>query len=268
MRLGRLLLVVATLVAILVFPLVMKDALTALKLPSAYAAPNPVDPTGRVFQNGNFDSGDNDNNNDGSANDDNNDESDNEGEDNENEDVCYDTLNENAEEVDCDFDDNGNYDDYVPPAYSPPASAPAPASSGTSKCFSAQESGNVELMLSGGSVIVRVVPGVGFPSSTELRLSAVDPATVPAPPAGATVLDSLVWNLEARTGCGGSAVTQLPGAVNLGVPYTVSADKSKLQIVRLDGSSWVNVDTVPDPSTSYISATIQQSGTYAVIQRP
>src|SRR5688572_4385155 len=107
MRVGRLILVVSTLVTILVFPLLLKDAVQALRLPSAYAAPSFFDPAGRVYQNGNSDDDD-----DGSGGD-NDDESDNEGEDNDDDDVeCFLNLNDN-EPVPCDFEDNDN--DFVPP---------------------------------------------------------------------------------------------------------------------------------------------------------
>src|SRR6187431_2372532 len=123
MRVGRLILVVSTLVTILVFPLLLRDAIRALRLPSAYAAPSFFDPAGRVYQNGNSD---NDNNNDGSCCD-NNDESDNEGEENDNDVVeCFINLNDN-EPVPCDFQENDN--DFVPPPVeeAPPAPAPAAA---------------------------------------------------------------------------------------------------------------------------------------------
>jgi hypothetical protein len=85
------------------------------------------------------------------------------------------------------------------------------------------------------------------------------------------VLDSLVWSINAQSPCDGPSVGQLPGAVNLGIPYSVSANKSKLQIVHLTASNtWEEVTTVPDPDPNkpYISATIQNTGTYAVIQKP
>ena len=57
----------------------------------------------------------------------------------------------------------------------------------------------------------------------------------------------------------------------MGITYNVvnAVDKSRLQIVRLQGGSWVNVDRVPDPvpGNPYVSATINTAGTYALIQR-
>ena len=269
MRVGRLILVVATLVTILAFPLLFRDALQALRLPSAYAAPSFFDPGGRVYQNGNFvaaEDDDNDNNNDGSCCD-NNDESDNEGEDNDNDAVeCYRNLNSN-EEVPCDFEDNDNAV-AAPPAAPAPAGGPAPAGAAT-RCYAAGESGAVVLDAPLYDVTVTVVPGVGFPSSTRLALRALDRAAVPAPPTG-TFLDAAVWQLDAHAGCDGAGIVMLPAPVNLAIRYDVAADKSKLQIVRLTGSQWVTVDTVPDPSPAnpYISSTIQAAGTYAVVQRP
>ena len=140
MRVGRLILVVSTLVTILVFPLLLRDAVQALRLPSAYAAPSFFDPAGRVYQNGN-----NDDDEDGS--DDNNDESDNEGEDNDNDAVeCFVNLNDN-EPFPCDFQENDN--DYVPPAEpydpGPPAYDPGHQQPGTGfqpasvQCFSGRD---------------------------------------------------------------------------------------------------------------------------------
>jgi len=282
MRVGRLILVVATLVTILVFPLLIKDAIQALRLPSAYAAPNVFDSSGRVYQNGNNnDNGNNNNNgnnndnrggnNDDDDNDnrngnnDNDDESDNEGEDNGNDNVeCFANLNSN-EEVPCDFQNNDNGSAPAPA----PAAAPAPSGgtgSSVDRCFSAGETGGLFLDAPDFDVTVTVVNPLG--SDTRLSLGTVDPASVPAVPAGSTLLDSAVWHLDARVGCGGGSVGMLPAAVNNGFFYSVSANKAKLQIVRLENGAWVEVTTVPDPSKQYISATIQNAGTYAVIQKP
>lgn len=283
MRIGRLVLVVATLVAILVFPLVLKDAVQALKLPSAYAAQNMADAGGRLYQNGNNngnnnDNGsgnndsndDNDNNNDGSGDGDDNESSDNEGESEDNDNaVCYESLNSN-EEVPCDFDDNGN-DNYYAPAPAPAPAAPAaPAPQANNRCFAAGETGNVTLNLSGGAVAVRVV-GPGLPQAAWIELANVnDLASVPAPPAGATLLDTMVWRINSGAGCNSGAAGQITGDVNLGITYNVSANKSRLQIVMLQNGQWMEVPTSPDPDPNnpYISATIRNTGTYAVIQKP
>lgn len=278
MRIGRLVLVVATLVTILVFPLMLRGAAGSLTLPSAYAASTPADAGGRVYQNGNNnDNGNNDDDDD--DDDDDNENNNNESEDNENESgdndnvVCYENLNDN-DEVPCDFDDNDNWDNdnyYSPPSYTPPAAAPAPAPSASpmSRCFAPGESGHVSLMLNGGSVVVRVVPP-GMPQGTWIRLSDVEPSTIPAPPGGAVLLGSMVWRMDSGAGCEGAADGQVVGDVNLGIPYNISADKSKLQIVYLQNGQWVEVNTVPDPSPTnpYISSTIRNTGVYAVIQKP
>jgi hypothetical protein len=275
MRVGRLILVVSTLVTILLFPLLLKDAVQALRLPSAYAAPSIFDTGGRVYQNGNNDPNNDDDDDD--QNNENDDESDNEGEEDDGNDnvECYLNLNDN-EPVPCDFEDNDNDGVYYPPendngSYTPPPpSSSGGGSSGasTSRCFGSGETGNVFLDAPDYDVTITVVNPLG--SDARLDLRALDPTTVPAVPAGATLLDSAVWQLDARSGCDGAGITNLPAAVNNGFAYTVSANKSKLQIVRLENGVWVEVPTVadPDPAKSYISATIQNAGTYAVIQKP
>ena len=100
------------------------------------------------------------------------------------------------------------------------------------------------------------------------------PAISIPPPAisGGTLVDSVYFQLDAQSSCDGAAIGQLPNWVNMGIVYNVTGavDKSKLQIVRLEGGSWVNVDTVPDPvaGNPYVSTTINMAGTYALIQKP
>jgi hypothetical protein len=270
MRVGRLILVVSTLVTILLFPLLLRDAIQALRLPSAYAAPSFFDPAGRVYQNGN-----NDDDGDDDDDTDNNDETDNDGEDNDADDVeCFLNLNDN-EPVPCDFQENDN--DYVPPpvddvpAAPEPAAAPAPGFQAASRqCFAAGATGDLTLILEGGSVTIRVV-NAGFPQETWVSLDDIEDLTgIPGPPAGSTMLDRMIWRVDAGSGCDGPAFGQLPAAVNLGIPYNVPADKSKLQIVILEDGVWQEVPTSPDPNPGnpYISATIQETGVYAVIQKP
>jgi hypothetical protein len=279
MRIGRLVLVVATLVTILLFPLLARDALKSFQSPNAYASAGPIDAAGRVYQNGNNndnggnngdDDDDDDNDNEG------NDESDNEGEDNGNETECFSSLNDNADEVPCDFDDNGNFDGANDNVHTPPAPAPAPATGtgaipSSRRCFGVGESGTVHLVLEGGSVNVQVVSAGTFSQQTWIELDDVeDLNTVPAPPAGASLLGRMVWRVNAGANCDGGGVAALPGAVNLGIPYNIAADKSKLQIVFLRNNAWVEVPTVPDPNPNnpYISSTINETGTYAVIRKP
>ena len=70
----------------------------------------------------------------------------------------------------------------------------------------------------------------------------------------------MVFRLRAQSSCDGADINPLPNLVNLGITYNVPAavDKSRLQIVLWNGSSWTNVDTVPDPvaGNPYVSATI------------
>jgi len=271
MRAGRLILVVATLVTILVFPLLMHDALNAFKLPNAYASIAATDHGGRYYANGNNGGDENDNANNNNGNHNNNNSSD----DNDNVE-CFNNLNDN-DVVPCDFNNNngnsnnnnGKHNDHgsAPP---PPPSEASGSSLSSRRCFSVQESGYVRLNLAGGSIDIHVVPAAPLPQDTSIRLNAVDPATVPAPSGGATFLDTLVWQMQASVPCDGSSVSTLPGAVNLGIPYTVSANKSKLQIVMLSNGAWVDVQTTPDPDPNnpFISATVQQTGTYAVVQKP
>ena len=270
MRAGRLILVVATLVTILVFPVLLRDALHAFRLPNAYAAADMVNDGGRVYQNGNNNNG-NSNNNNGNSNNNNGNSNNNNGNSNNNNDdndnaQCFLNLNSN-EEVPCEDNGNANRNDngFVP---APPPPAPSAPASSASHCFAAGESGEVTLMLTGGTVTIRVVPNAPLPQGASIALDIVDPATVPAPPAGTTLFDTMVWRMSGGP-CGGAAVDQLPGAVNLGIPLSIPADKSRLQIVMLSGNTWMDIPTVPDPnpSTPFISATVQQTGVYAVIQR-
>jgi hypothetical protein len=285
MRAGRLVLVVATLVTILVFPFLLRDVFQELRLPNAYAAVPDKQDGGRVYQNGNNDSDDNDNNGNSNNNNgnDNSDDNDNDSGDNSNDNTCYQDLNSN-EAVPC--EDNGNandnyYDDntngnandntYAPPPPPPPPPGAAPAASApTSMCFTAGQTGDVTLNLTGGSVTVRIVSAAPLQSNTSIGLSAIDPATVPAPTGGATLLDTMVWQMSANSPCDGPAVGTLPGAANLGIPYSVSANKAKLQVVFLRNGAWEEVPTTPDPDPNnpFISATIRDAGTYAVIQKP
>ena len=141
---------------------------------------------------------------------------------------------------------------------------------GTTKCFDVQEVGLIQRAIGDGDVTVSVPPDAGFSAITRLSLHSVAPSTVPAPPSGSTLVDSLVWTIDAQNGCNGPAIVSLPGMVNLGVTYRVPADKSKVRIMYLQGGTWTEVTTVPDPvpSNPYVSASIGNGGTYALMQRP
>jgi hypothetical protein len=275
MRLGRLILVVATLVTILLLPLVARDALQTVRMPNAYAQAG-LDPTGTVLQND--DDGDDDDDDDDDDND-NDDESDNEGEDEDNDndgddDECFLSLNSN-EEVPCDFEDNDNVGDgdgndnvvvRQVAARQSDESVNRPT-----KCFDAREVGVVQLGTGSYDVTVQVMPHSSFNQTTRLTLRSLDPSSVPAI-SGGTLVDSVVYQLDAQSSCDGAAINPLPNLVNMGIVYNVpnAVDKSKLQIVRLEGGAWVNVDTVPDPvpGNPYVSTTIGTAGTYALIQKP
>lgn len=264
MRLGRLVLVVATLVSILIFPLIARDALQTLRSPTVYAAATGPDPAGRVYQddNDNDDSDDDDNDNNGDDSDDNDNE----------DDACYQNLNDN-EEVPCDFEDNDNHYDggdghdgrQIVVRY-PNESVNRPT-----KCFDAREVGVVQLGTGTYDVTVQVMPHSSLNQTTRLTLKEIDPASAPAV-AGGTLVDSVVYELRAQSSCDGADINPLPNTVNMGIVYNVpvAVDKAKLQIVRWTGSAWENVETVPDPvaGNPYVSSSINMAGTYALIQKP
>src|SRR5439155_7955379 len=98
---------------------------------------------------------------------------------------------------------------------------------GTTKCFDVQEVGLVQRSLGDGDVTASVPPDAGFSAITRISLHSVSPSSVPAPPSGSTLVDSLVWTLDAQNGCNGPGIVALPGGMNLGITYRVPADKSK-----------------------------------------
>ena len=116
------------------------------------------------------------------------------------------------------------------------------------KCFDTREVGVVQLGTGSYDVTVTVMPHSSFNQTTRLTLRTLDPLG-PAV-SGGTLVDSVVFQLDAQSDCDGVAIGTLPNMVNMGIIYNVlgAVDKSKLQIVRLEGSSWVNVDTVPTRS--------------------
>ena len=139
------------------------------------------------------------------------------------------------------------------------------------KCFDTREVGVVQMGQGSYDVTVSVMPHSSFNQTTRLTLSKIDPASGPAV-SGGTLVDSVMFQLRAQSSCDGADINPLPNLVNLGITYNVPAavDKSKLQIVLWNGSSWTNVDTVPDPvaGNPYVSGTINTAGTYALIQKP
>jgi hypothetical protein len=169
--------------------------------------------------------------------------------------------------VPCDFNVNGNGNGNGNDNRFHGGSRIGNSVTGTTKCFSVQEVGLVQRSLGDGDVTVSVPPDSGLNFVTRLTLHSLGTGDVP-PATGGSFFDTLIFRLDAQDGCDGAPISQLSGPVNLGVTYRISGDKSKLQIVMLSGSSWTNVTTVADPANTYISATIQNAGTYAVIQKP
>ena len=258
MRLGRLILTVTLLIVIAIFPLLGRDALLAITSPSVHAASSGgLDPAGRAYRDNDNDDNDNRDDNDGG------DDNDNGGGDNDNDDVeCFVSLNSN-EEVPCDFEENDNGGRARRP------SRPEESVNRPTKCFDAREVGVVQLGTGAYDVTVTVMPHSSFGQTTRLTLRALDPASVSAVPG--TLVDGVVFALDAQSDCSGAAIGTLPNPVNLGITYNVVSpvDKGRLQVARLEGSSWVNVDTVADPiaGNPYVSTTIGTTGTYALFQR-
>jgi len=139
------------------------------------------------------------------------------------------------------------------------------------KCFDTRELGTIQIGRGSYDVTVQVMPPTSFGQTTRLTLRDIAVSSVPAV-TGGTLVDSVMFQLDAQSSCDGAHITTLPNLVNMGIIYNVTGtvDKSKLQIVRLEGSSWVNVDTVPDPTPGnpYVSTTTGTAGTYALIQKP
>jgi hypothetical protein len=196
-----------------------------------------------------------DDNEDNEDNDDNEDENDND--------------DDGGDEDDNDNDDDG--DAPPPPPPPPPPAAPAdagPPPTTVSECYGPGQTGPISLFLPGGSVTATVVPASPFPSTTRLTLERVDPVSAPGTPGPR--LDDILFNVRAQDGCDGGEISQLPAGVNLGVSYSVGADKSRLRFAIFENGQWVNVPTVadPNPGNPFISATINRAGGYTVYQAP
>jgi hypothetical protein len=267
----------AVLIAIIIFAM----AVTPLVAPAfggsssddatAYAAfaggVTSKDPVLSPMQdNDNDDDDDDDDNDDDDNDDDDNDDDDNHDDDDDDNDNNDDDDNDNNDD---DGDDNDNSDDndnvHVI-VRTPDESVNRPT-----KCFDTREVGVVQLGSGNYDVTVSIMPHSSFNQTTRLTLKSVDPASVSAPTTGGMIEDA-VFSLDAQSSCDGAALAPLPNLVNLGIVYntTPSVDKSKLQIVRWSGSAWTNIDTTPDPvaGNPYVSATISEPGTYALIQKP
>jgi hypothetical protein len=213
--------------------------------------------------NGNDNGGDDDD--DGNGNDNGGDDDDDDGNGNDNQGDDDDDGNGNGNGNDNGGDDNGNGNDNVVVVVRQPRDSVARPT----KCFDTREVGVVQLGTGSFDVTVTIMPHSSFNQTTRLTLRALNPSSVPPLPGG--LVDSVVFQLDAQAGCDGVSIGTLPNLVNMGIVYNVPnvVDKSRLQIVRLEGGSWVNVDTVPDPvpGNPYVSTTIGVAGTYALIQR-
>jgi hypothetical protein len=215
----------------------------------------------------------NDNNDNGDDDDDDNNDDDDDGDDNDNgnDDDDDGDDNDNGDDDD-DGDDNDNGDDDDNDNIRVIVRTPNESVNRPTKCFDTREVGVIQLGTGSYDVTVSVMPHSSLGQTTRMTLRSLEPASVPGPGSAGTLIDSVVFQLDAQSSCDGAAIGTLPNLVNLGIIYNVtgSVDKSKLQIVRLDGSSWTPIDTVPDPTPGnpYVSATINMAGTYALIQRP
>src|SRR5215208_3796366 len=167
--------------------------------------------------------GDNDDNNNNGDNDEDNDDGDND--------------EDNGDDNDEDNEDGG------PP---PPAAAPPGPPTEVSGCVSS--GGSVTLQLPGGSAAVTNVIARGI--NVRLERAA---ASVPG------LVDAIVFNVIPEN-CGGGALADPAPDINLGIRYSVGANKAGLRIARLEGNQFTeaNVRTVPDPNPNnpYVSATI------------
>jgi len=251
-----------TFAVLAVLPLFISARLTTQPTPSAYADVQVAGARGdRLNANKNNNNNNNqngNNNNNGNSNNNNNGNSNNNNNGN---------SNDNSNNND---NGNGNGNDNTRVRHvvvrQPNESVNRPT-----KCFDAREVGVVQLGTGSYDVTVTVMPHSSFNQTTRLTLRPLDPSSVQAV-TGGTMIDSVVFQLDAQSSCDGAAIGTLPNLVNLGIIYNVTnaVDKTKLQIVRLEGSSWVKVETVPDPTPGnpYVSATVNMAGTYALIQVP
>jgi hypothetical protein len=211
--------------------------------------------------NGDDDDDDDDDDNDNNGDDDDDDDNDNGGDDDDDDD------NDNSGDDDDDNDNSGDDNDNIHVI----VRTPNESVNRPTKCFDTREVGVVQLGTGRYDVTVSVMPHSSFNQTTRLTLKSVDPASVAAV-TGGTLIENAVFSLDAQSSCDGAAVAPLPNLVNLGITYNTapSIDKSKLQIVLWNGSAWTNIDTTPDPvaGNPYVSSTISQPGTYALIVKP
>jgi hypothetical protein len=270
MRYLRGFLIAATLIAVVVSPVLFANAASVMSASSAYAAvatSNANEDNENNNNNNNSNGNDNgDSNSNGNGNGNGNGNSNGNGNGNDNVE-CFPNLNSN-DNVPCNFNGNGNGNDNGVGFPGGGGSRVGNSVTGTTKCFDVQEVGLVQRSLDNADVTLAVPPDAGFSAVTRLTLHGLDPSSVPAPTGGATLPGGVVFTIDAQAGCDGPAIVSLPGGVNLGITYRASADKSKLQIMSLQGGTWENVTTVPDSVNPYVSASITNAGTYALVQKP
>jgi len=261
MRILRVVFIVATFSAVVASPLVFQAGPTTPSLLNAYAASTERSADTALApaaSNGNSNQNNNNNHN-------NNDNSKGGGNDNF---KCYPDLNSN-DNVPCIFNHNGNRNDNHRGFQGGGGNRVGDSRTGTTKCFSVQEVGQIQRALGDGDVTVSVPPDAGMIQVTRLTLHSLGASEVPAP-SGGTFQGTLIFRIDAQDGCNGLPIAQLSAPVNLGVSWRILADKSKAQIVYLQNGAWTNVTTVPDPAATnpYISATIDKAGVYAVLFKP
>ncbi|MGE3268861.1 MAG: hypothetical protein AB7P40_08955 [Chloroflexota bacterium] len=159
-------------------------------------------------------------------------------------------------------EDNENDDWTPPPPLRKPAPPPPPPPDEVEACL--QNGQVVTLTLPDGGVTLRV-----FQDNLYVQLARIDPGSVPPPPG--SLAGQLAFRVTAAP-CGGSPFDTLPGAANLGISYrnrlAESLNESRLTLMRYDGQQWtVAPGSVPDPDNNYVSASITETGVYAVVQQ-
>lgn len=156
--------------------------------------------------------------------------------------------------------DNESDGSLTPVAPAPAPSAPNCARAGQGGVFSSAD----------GRIAVRVFGSM--PQDLAISITMVTPGTVPATPG--QLVDQLVFRLQAQ-GCGGEPrPANLPAEVNLGVRYSdadaAGLNEQSFTLALLDptANTWAPAaKQASDPAANYASATIANTGTYALYQR-
>ncbi len=150
------------------------------------------------------------------------------------------------------------------PRVVPGAGVPIPqaAASEVNACLSA--GGQLTLIMDGANAAIRNVSG-----SVNVTLKRADASSVPATPGPR--LGNIVFEVSGGA-CGGGLGTNLPQEVNLGVSYesrlASGLNEANLVLARLEAGQWVPAAKgAADAPNNFVSATIQQGGTYTVYQK-